>query len=736
MHEIIADYVRTCDEFGLGYIREVMNNVRICWRKCIINKKAYTFSLDYSTHPKTGRINQYVHFALGGDEILRQTVEKNKMVWRLAFKTVKSGHDVVWMRYLELWRMMRNLIEPVISDNPLARPACLASDAAQVVPGGDSPQRTILTLKVEGIEKAGGEHDDDDQYYRTGTQPYKAWATIACPASLNFFQLHRAICLVVNCAPSSRTRETHEFRAANEAAPYDRPVTDGDCEIVQIGELYQVNEGKKVDEEDGPFVSGYGLRQRLTRTGAHYDTVMPLHSKETMFGIRERHFSINTAFACIHTTCINAVFREPNVAAVLVNGWGDYKAKFKVTCTKVESWDGPPPSNHRVNVMLAKCLRGKIEGDSYCDFSVGEANKRLHEDRGCLRRIMCDFGTENCIQQFPWAFDEGTRVVSGKEYIVPLAVQLRAMDHRPVFLNGEPPLPTSDEFGRYVSTLHGRIDPQLRQENIFDMTGDFAVPLSLRPNKYGDSHCFDCAEGCDKCIGKGWEKEADEEQERMDQLKPKKKRASGKKRKAQEKTENNPFQDIRFLAATKVPDAAAPITTHPSFGEFKSILKQIASSRALYEKYTDVTFTVNAKSIQNAATSSFNIIKAPKQKKNKKKDKEKKYEYYLADAFYGPKPEEDGRIICQVDHSIVAQYFTMQPAELRAMHRQDREKASMAVNSYSASYSHDFTDIGQLGIKLKFPYEEFVEKTKSINSEALFEEVNAPLLMITSRKSF
>ena len=222
----------------------------------------------------------------------------------------------------------------------------------------------------------------------------------------------------------------------------------------------------------------------------------------------------------------------------------------------------------------------------------------------------------------------------------------------------------------------------------------------------------------------------------MDQLKPKKKRASGKKRKAQEKTENNPFQDIRFLAATKVPDAAAPITTHPSFGEFKSILKQIASSRALYEKYTDVTFTVNAKSIQNAATSSFNIIKAPKQKKNKKKDKEKKYEYYLADAFYGPKPEEDGRIICQVDHSIVAQYFTMQPAELRAMHRQDREKASMAVNSYSASYSHDFTDIGQLGIKLKFPYEEFVEKTKSINSEALFEEVNAPLLMITSRKSF
>ena len=199
--------------------------------------------------------------------------------------------------------------------------------------------------------------------------------------------------------------------------------------------------------------------------------------------------------------------------------------------------------------------------------------------------------------------------------------------------------------------------------------------------------------------------------------------------------ENNPFQDFRSVAATNVPEAAASITTHPSFCEFKSILKQIASSRVLYEKYTDATFTVNAKSIQNAATSSFNIVKAPKQKKNKKKDKEKKYEYFLADAFYGPRSEKDGRIICQVDHSIVAQYFTMQPAELRAMHRQDRDKASKAVNSYSASYSHDYTVIGQLSIKLKFPYEEFVEKTKSINSEALFEEVATPLLRITSRKS-
>lgn len=534
-HEFIADYVRTCDEFGLMYIREVMNNVRTCYRKCRVDKKAYEFSLDYSSHPKTRKVNQYVHFALGGDEILLQTVEKNKLVWRLAFR-LKQGHDVVYMRYIDLWTMMRRLIEPVISDNPLSRPACLASDSAQVLPGGDSPQRTILTLKIEGIEKAGGEHDGD-RYYRTGPRPYKARATIACPASLNFFQLHRAICLVMNCASSSRTRETHEFHAANEAAPYSRPITDPDCKIVQIGELYQVSEGKKIDEDDGPFVSGYGLRQRITRTGAHYDTVMPLHSVEPpMFG-RETHFSINTAFACIHTTCINAVFRAPNASVVLVNGWGDYKAKFKITCTKSEQYDGPPPDNHRVNVMLAKCLRGKIEGDSYCDFSVEEANKRLHEDRGCLRRILCDFGTMNCIQQFPWAFDEGTRVERGKEYIVPLAVQLRAMDRRPIYLNGEPPLPTSDDFSKYVSTLHGKIDPKWRQENIFDMTGDFAVPLSFKPNKIGVSGCYNCVGGktCEECVGIRWEKEADEEQEKMDRRKPKKKRASGKKRKAREK---------------------------------------------------------------------------------------------------------------------------------------------------------------------------------------------------------
>ena len=199
--------------------------------------------------------------------------------------------------------------------------------------------------------------------------------------------------------------------------------------------------------------------------------------------------------------------------------------------------------------------------------------------------------------------------------------------------------------------------------------------------------------------------------------------------------EDNPFQDFRSVPATNLTEAAASITTRPSFCEFKSILKQIASSRVLYEKYTDVTFTVNAKSIQHASTSSFNIVKAPKQKKSKKKDKEKKYQYFLVDAFYGPKSERGGKIICQVDHSIITQYFTMPPAELRTMHRQDRQRASKVVNSYSTSYANDYTTIGLLDIKLKFPYEEFVEKTKSMNSEALFEDVTTPLLRITSRES-
>ncbi|EJK59785.1 hypothetical protein THAOC_19949 [Thalassiosira oceanica] len=199
--------------------------------------------------------------------------------------------------------------------------------------------------------------------------------------------------------------------------------------------------------------------------------------------------------------------------------------------------------------------------------------------------------------------------------------------------------------------------------------------------------------------------------------------------------EDNPFQDFRSVAATRLPEAAAAsITTRPSFCEFKSILKQIASCRVLYEKYTDVTFTVNARSIQHASTSSFNIVKAPKQKKSKKKDKEKKYHYFLADAFYGPRAEKGGMIICQVDHSIITQYFTMQPAELRAMSRQDRQKASRVVNSYSNSYLHDYSKMGQLCIKLNFPYDEFVEKTKSMNSERLFEEVTTPLLRITSRE--
>ena len=124
-----------------------------------------------------------------------------------------------------------------------------------------------------------------------------------------------------------------------------------------------------------------------------------------------------------------------------------------------------------------KCLRGKPEegNDGEYGWSVAKANKQLERDRGCLRRKdICGIGSE-IITQMPWCahsalmpmpLSRTTLWEKETDVPFPVAAQLTGLDHYPMFLYGEPPLPGSDDYEAYVSTLNERIDPKFWQENV------------------------------------------------------------------------------------------------------------------------------------------------------------------------------------------------------------------------------------------------------------------------------
>lgn len=125
---------------------------------------------------------------------------------------------------------------------------------------------------------------------------------------------------------------------------------------------------------------------KLPSWSAYLDITAPLYCDEDNDYSLDRRFDVHrgklwggeTIYACIHSTCINAVFSTTGAAALLRDGRDRYFVRYKVPCTKRDKYyDGPLPKNPELNVMLPKCLRGTPEegDDDEYGWSPGKAIK-------------------------------------------------------------------------------------------------------------------------------------------------------------------------------------------------------------------------------------------------------------------------------------------------------------------------------------------------------------------------
>jgi len=540
IYTTISNYMRSCGPIGIDYIREILNSVCKKTRNWGMRTRSFYFSNDWSSHPETSKIHKYVLLALGGAEMITEKIEKGKLTWTLAYASSKEEERALGgeapskselnrmkqKRHSKIdweWKKFKTFLIPVFAENKNVPITCGASDSTFVFPTANRPDRTLLTLKVEG-------HESSDGYY--GKEKFKATATVQVPASLNFFQLHRVICQLMSCGPYG-TRETHEWRVPNIASDFERPLTDEKLKYVQIGETYFVDHGRRADEDFDQsclFDKGVAIRQRVSRTGAFVDQDMPLFVED---GLELRIFRKNFGQikACIHSTCINSVFFQPGTMALLQLGLVNYFTSYSITCTKSEEYVGPLPLNPNINVMQPQCLRGKPEEDDE-HWSVEKANKQLLSDRGCLRRNLCKIGSTDYLVQMPWCslqVSEINRLVGEEpaDIAYPVSVHLTGLDHYPMFLYGQPPLPSSEDYEDYVSSMRGRIDPNFLPENIMGKGGIFSVPFRYgNPDHFYDyfydSDNNDGSSGRDLGIGQVWTREVDEEMARIDSLQPKK----------------------------------------------------------------------------------------------------------------------------------------------------------------------------------------------------------------------
>ena len=538
VYETIANFIRSCNKIGIEYILEVICNVRRNTANCGKTKK-FIFSRDWSTYPETSTMNKVIISALGGSTLITETVSKGEMSWSIANALMKKGSmskeekvriDLEKHRVQSRWERFLEYMAPILGENE-------HYNALATI----SPDKTVLTLKIDGYDRSIGGYQEEK---------FKATATVQVPATLNFFQLHRVVMQAMNCAAFTK-RDTHMWLVPQMGHDFTG-ILENHSSFIQLGDVYFVENGEKADYGDDLstlFDQGAALRQRVSTTGAYCDIFTPLSMDEEGRGgrnIKNILRGLETTYACIHSTCIDAVFAHLGNTAMLQDGLVKYLIRYKVTCIKREEYNGPLPQNFELNVMQPKVLRGKPAAED-AHWSVARANEQLERDRGCLRRKLVGGKTSNVINQLPWCqgtsfpkrrvFSESGYVFGeeGQDYPHPLAVVMTGIDCHPMFLDGEPPLPGSDEYKSYVASLNGRIDPQFLQEHVIHVFGGFSVPFKPSCLRRRRSYSYDGVDDNnkeDEGIGEIWTREVDEEIQRIEALKPATNSAKGKKRKA------------------------------------------------------------------------------------------------------------------------------------------------------------------------------------------------------------
>ena len=83
-------------------------------------------------------------------------------------------------------------------------------------------------------------------------------------------------------------------------------------------------------------------------------------------------------------------------------------------------------------------------------------------------------------------------------------------------------------------------------------------------------------------------------------------------------------------------------------------------------------------------------------------------------------------------YSNTPRQFMLQQAELRKLMREDKSRANRIVTQSTAQFIHDFSELGQVEMKLLLTADEFYEKTSSLSSsdDWLADTANPYLLAI------
>lgn len=400
----VVDIIRSQHPTVLKFIREALFHVRSALRSIKLRHKLYTFSNDWSKCDETAGVCTILLEALGGQSVIEQSVKSGKLIWRHAFagKLKKNMSSIERMnaelterKLKEQWTEILDVLCPILAE--VTEPICMASETPNVFPTVERPERTVLTLKIEGVDRNCADYEEEE---------FKAWATIRVPASLNFFQLHRVVIQTMNNC-SSCTRETHRWQARNLAC---RELLSDDFDIVQLGDTYFVENGRRQNygDEISFFKNGNALRQRISHTAAYFDHAAPLGAFDD-FDLTNmlQDKTLAKVRGCIHSTTIGALFHDKGAEATMEEGLVKFRRKYKLSCLRVDEFDGALPENPNLNAFLPECVRGKNMDDE--NWSVEKANEQLKRDRGCLRRNLCEIGTKNGMQQMPWCFSGDPR---------------------------------------------------------------------------------------------------------------------------------------------------------------------------------------------------------------------------------------------------------------------------------------------------------------------------------------